>query len=383
MSSESVHNTEFNYDGAPIGAYVGVDDGYAGVKVAVWNPVTNEVSYGYVPSRVSRGIAVSSLGGDAIDAYVTRGETYTVSDQVGGGAMEPTRIESYPTSDINRVLVHHAMAAAGLGGKNVVMATGLPVAAYYRSGQTNSELIVEKIRSIASSIAPKTEERSLVRAIAHHQVYPQAIMAWCDYVMDEAGELIEGREHLRIGVVDVGGRTTDLAVVVHGQSGAIGIESGRSGSVDLGMLAVMDALRPMLLKRWPDVRTIADAALEQALRTRSLKIFGKHEDVGAEVDRASKDVAASLHAETQRHFGSGADLDAILYCGGGAAVLGSALSRYPHVQVLNDPVFANARGMLKYLRFVDPVTDPEKQLLAAAPPPAESNVVPVRKQAAG
>ena len=55
--------------------------------------------------------------------------------------------------------------------------------------------------------------------------------------------------------------------------------------------------------------------------------------------------------EAKRHFGSGADLDVILFVGGGAAFMSKLTSYFPNARVLPDPEYANARGMYKYLRL--------------------------------
>ena len=50
--------------------------------------------------------------------------------------------------------------------------------------------------------------------------------------------------------------------------------------------------------------------------------------------------------------GDAADLDFILFVGGGSAVLQDVISEYKHARVPKDPQFANARGMLKYMTYV-------------------------------
>ncbi|WP_240533981.1 hypothetical protein [Aeromonas veronii] len=52
------------------------------------------------------------------------GGAYTVNEHLQN--YEDTRFKEYPKSALNRVLVHHALRQAGFGGKNVVIATGLP-----------------------------------------------------------------------------------------------------------------------------------------------------------------------------------------------------------------------------------------------------------------
>ncbi|MGK9007660.1 plasmid segregation protein ParM domain-containing protein, partial [Citrobacter europaeus] len=57
------------------------------------------------------------------------GLDYTVSEYLPNA--DDTRFKDYPRSPLNRVLVHHALRVAGFGGKDVSIATGLPVSYYY------------------------------------------------------------------------------------------------------------------------------------------------------------------------------------------------------------------------------------------------------------
>ncbi|MEA2079736.1 MAG: plasmid stability protein StbA, partial [Pseudomonadota bacterium] len=60
-----------------------------------------------------------------------------------------------------------------------------------------------------------------------------------------------------------------------------------------------------------------------------------------------------LLAETQRQLGQGAELEHILFVGGGTVALAAHIRDwFPNQAVAEHPAFANARGMLKYLRYV-------------------------------
>jgi plasmid segregation protein ParM len=368
--------------------FVACDDGYSCIKLAIHDASASngagETRLFSLPSRVSRGVTMQSMAGDPLDAYSTSGgQIYTAAPQAAFVANEPTRIDSYATSDINRVLIHHALASAGLGGRDVLVGTGLPVSEYFRGNAVNGDYLREKMASIMAPIESLDQGIKLARVI-RQAVYPQAIMAWCDYVMDDEGGLIDGRDGLRIGVVDVGGRTSDFAVVSQSSTGAVSIERQRSGSAEIGMLSVADALTPLLKDRYPKLKAgISEALLDEAIRTGKVRQYGGRtlDDVTEEVQAAAADVAARLHLEAQRYLGAASDLDLILYCGGGSAVLGTALAQYPHVEVAADPAFANARGMLKYMRFVDP-TFSTPSVVEVAEAPVPSNVVPVRGAAA-
>ena len=60
-----------------------------------------------------------------------------------------------------------------------------------------------------------------------------------------------------------------------------------------------------------------------------------------------------IEQETRRRLGRGAELERVLFVGGGSVVLADAIRHwFPNQAIAPHPAFANARGMLKYLRYV-------------------------------
>ncbi|GAB3104260.1 hypothetical protein GCM10027217_27460 [Pseudomaricurvus hydrocarbonicus] len=65
-----------------------------------------------------------------------------------------------------------------------------------------------------------------------------------------------------------------------------------------------------------------------------------------------------LYTETRRKLGLGAELDRVLFVGGGSMALAEYIANwFPNQIVADHAAFANARGMLKYLQYV--CDDPE------------------------
>jgi hypothetical protein len=102
--------------------YVAIDDGFAAMKLIGERP-DGSVQYMEFPSIIRSGSdrAMASVFGDnnRIGYYQTEeGIFFTVSkDIVGDG----TRIPDFHISQMNRVLVNHALMAAGYGGLDVVV----------------------------------------------------------------------------------------------------------------------------------------------------------------------------------------------------------------------------------------------------------------------
>lgn len=358
-----------------------VDDGYARIKAAQF-AAPGVIATTWIPAVAKRGRLLTTADDRALGAYRVgedaSGEpvVFTVSPNLAGEA-EPTRIEAYPESDLNRALVHHVLCKAGAGGQDVALATGLPMSAYFNAGA-----IAGKQANLQKAVVAEGGEA--VANIKLHQVYPQALMAWVDHVLDATGEPIFDdvqkckRQDLRIGVVDVGGRTTDFAVV-HLDGTTPVIDRVRSGSVDLGLLEVVKRLRELILAEHK-LRDLPDAMVEAALADKSLRIYGQPYDVSKQVAQAAAETASRLVTETQTKLGSAADLDRVVYVGGGAVILRDALQTYPHVFVAEAPEFSNARGMLKYMAFIDPKTAGK---LAIADGAAVADLAARRASAAG
>ena len=68
---------------------------------------------------------------------------------------------------------------------------------------------------------------------------------------------------------------------------------------------------------------------------------------------ARRELVQRLHAETQRQLGRGAELERILFVGGGAVALAEDIRDwFPNQAIAPHPAFANARGCSGYLRYV-------------------------------
>jgi plasmid segregation protein ParM len=71
------------------------------------------------------------------------------------------------------------------------------------------------------------------------------------------------------------------------------------------------------------------------------------------VKEAKLELVTQLQVETRRQLGLGEALDTIIFVGGGSAALARDIAHWvPNQQIAEQPAFANARGMLKYLQYV-------------------------------
>ena len=322
---------------------VGIDDGFAYTKLALADGRLLAI-----PSRAQIGrskVSWISLAERRIFEYQTDGTVYSVGDVEAAA----TRFQGYACSGINRAIVQHALQEAGLEAAEVDAVSGLPVSAFYRnSGAKRQSAINDKQQNLLIPVQPLIEV--LAVEIVCHQVIPEALAAWYDYVIVEtngAARLDPARVSAPIAVVDIGGRTTDT-VVVRDQ----GILHQSSGSFEFGLLDVKQALADALQERF-DLESVADRLLTYAVQNRVVRLFGRDHNVRAEVSAAKQELVERIYAETRRQLGRAIELDTVLFVGGGAVALADHITDwFPNQRIAEQPAFANARGMLKFRQFV-------------------------------
>lgn len=328
-------------------AFVGVDDGHYAVKV-----VTEDGRCLSVPSRARAGRHLISWqpGGEDSEGglYTTdEGVAYTVHPHLGECA--DTRFRDFPKSDLNRVLVHHALRRAGFGGQPVSIATGLPVAYYYLGGVQNHALIAAKIANLAR---PVQCEEGPCAQIVRNVVTTEAIAAYFDAIMDMDGTPTAAYDETQagaVGVIDVGGKTTDCAVILPGGGH---VDTNRSGSSDVGVLQLSDAVEAKLRAQF-GFDNVPPRMVESAIATGFIRIYGRQEPVAKIIEDARQALAESIMSIVRSKIGNGKDLEWVLFVGGGSIVMRHYLmGHFPNARMPERPEYANARGMLKVAKFV-------------------------------
>lgn len=318
---------------------IGVDDGFAYVKLVDAN------GYRKYRSTVKAGAhAVAQIFGNEEDdtrGYITEGLPYTAGESISG---EDTRFDGYIGSPLNRVLVHHALHASGYAGKEVRIATGMPVESFYKGNDINSEAMTSKHASIAVPVEPMNGDKPVI--IKGNIVCSEGVAAFLDYFLDMDGNPVREMSEYPVGIVDIGGRTTDCVWVCPPSA----IDHSRSGTENVGVLDVMAAVENALRKEH-QLQNVSRLHLEHAISKGSIKVFGKDVDVRDIVNEAKNTVMERIMREVERKLGNGAELEAVIFVGGGSAMMPEIAKRYPNAMVPEHPEFANARGMYKYLRY--------------------------------
>ena len=288
---------------------IGLDDGYAYTKLAL-----PDGRLMVIPSRARVGRANVTWLNEArhkIAEYETDSTRYAAGEIDG----EPTYFDGYPFSGLNRVIVQHGMQQAKLGGHSVHAVSGLPVSAFYlKDGSQRAETVEKKRASLKQPVDPI--DGRLAASIAFHDVIPEALAAWYDTVItDTAAQVTLDESASRRP--DRRGRYRRTHHRLRGRR-----RPGR-GARRLGLPALRAVGReeagggghPRQVPTW---RWSASARWTRRCKKGTVRLYGQDQDISALVREAKQQVVERLHAETRRQLGSGAELDRVLFVGGGS-----------------------------------------------------------------
>lgn len=331
-------------------AFVGCDDGHFGVKLVTENQ-DGSLLQTYVHSRVASGAQVISMNDGEDNMYQAEdGQNYTVSETL---PHIDTRFADYGLSDINRVLVNHALIKAGMSGMDVRLVTGLPVDDFFIANKPNADFIERKVKSLTEKTVVNKNDSIRCARVIGHVVQPEAIAAFYDLLINNDGsankELEELVAHNAIGIIDIGGKTTDSAVIVNGGKG---IDPARSGTSAIGGLSLNVAVEQRLKDAF-QLSQLSSTQVEKAVLTGSLRVFGKDNDCSALVNEEKKVLADQIIVATKRKMRDAADLEKVYFVGGGSLLLKDQLKDlFPHAEFVADPQFSNARGMFKIAKYL-------------------------------
>lgn len=320
---------------------VGVDDGYARIKLRGDGPDGRTIDTAIASSARAGRHALADLGGNGqVAAYETNeGESFTVTEKLVG---EDTKFDGFHTSRLNRVLVQHALIQAGFAGQDVLLFCGVPVADYFKNSQRNDELIRYKAENLKGGVTPA--DGSEPARIVDVQVGAQAVASFFEDTFDEQGRPRPGRDpQADVAVVDVGGRTTDIATILGGQQ----IDQGRSGTRNLGVLDVHDEIAERLRIEFGIEGALPGRMLDDAVRSGRVQLWGQVRDVSDLVDTVLTEHEHGLLRELQRRLGDAATVERVLVVGGGAHLFGRLAKQLPNAVIPDQPETANARGLFK------------------------------------
>ena len=326
--------------------FAGIDDGHRDLKIKLSNG--ERIS---MPSRAASGITNKiSINGSSsgVFSYNTDNGSFSLGDI---GQADETAYDDYPFSPQNRVIVAHGFRSLNLNeSDHVYGVSGLPLKRYYLRGMPNSQVILAKKENLMKRDVEGVDGYRPA-PIIKHDVVSEGIAAWISYILqrDDSGKINIDRDRLkeRIAIIDIGGRTLDIAVVKNWD-----LDGDRSGTEEVGMISILNGVKERLTDEFDGIH-LSDEQIDQAINTKRIKVYGEFHDVAPIVDASILSTVNILQSSVKRRLKQSGDIDHVFFVGGTTKFLETHLSGwFKNQSIMEDPVFANADGMLKFAEFV-------------------------------
>lgn len=323
---------------------IGIDDGFAETKIVLPDGTSFRM-----PSQARAGeLKEIAINGGRVDGtgYRTPDNCYVVGDLREN---DPTSFDEYPLSSMNRVIVSHALRAAGVPGDAQVFAcSGLPVKSYYTKGRLNQDLVKAKTANLMKNDVLAIDGEALPK-IVKHTVLSEGIASWMDHVLQLDGDQLVMNQELarrRTAIIDIGGRTLDIAVVQDSK-----LDMSRSSTINVGMLLVREIMTESIREEFDINPTVEQ--MNKVIATQQLKMYGENVSVESMMSDARATAISRIQHEVMRCLGKASDIDEVIFVGGTVAAFADQIQGwFPHQRIGHDPAFSNARGMMKYGSYV-------------------------------
>ncbi len=318
---------------------VGIDIGYSSVK-AVAGP-DRLVTFPSVVGTPDRArFAVNST-----DRHIIINLPGEKSWLVGEGAISQSRFvdrredrDWIVSNAYRRLMLAGFTEVTAAAWCELVVVTGLPVAFYSADKDALRDRFLGQHRVVREG------RRAQTFLVTECRVIPQPFGALLAEALNDQGRIVnQDLATGAVGVIDIGGKTTNLLSV--NRLAEIGRETA---SINLGAWDVARAVREHLTDYCPSLE-LRDHQVIDAIVKRRMRYFGTDVDLGDVIDATLEPMADQVIALATQLWNGAAGLEAILLAGGGALLLKPYLTRaFPHVRAVENPVFANALG---YWRF--------------------------------
>jgi plasmid segregation protein ParM len=247
-------------------------------------------------------------------------------------------------TDSARILAIATAAELTDSDEPIAVVTGLPISTYRQKADELERLLRDRHSFIAIG-ADGTRARRVIE-IRDVKVIPQPFGSMYDMVLDDAGS-VGDRQLLqqKVGIVDVGFRTSDLTVSDRGtflERASISTETGvgRAFATIAGKIREKSGVSVELYR------------LYEAMDEGRIKIRGESFDLSKLIEHVLTQLATDIASDANRLWADEWDMDAIVITGGGGAVLAPYLTPLLSGRVLpvdgsRDARLNNVRGFWK------------------------------------
>ena len=319
----------------------GVDIGYGFTKVAGVDRIPR-----VIPSIVGSNEELSYRSdiGDRIKIapLTLNGQSYLVGEAAKRFSRHRYRIfdSTWAESPYYLLLFVSALTMMKIdrsADEPMAVVTGLPVSHY-------TQQRVEQLQELlgqAHMVQALSGETSVT--VEKVKVIPQPFGSYFDLVLNDDGKLKEPEKiRERVGIIDIGFQTTDLALATPQ------FVEASSGSLEVGVRSVADQLSRDLSKTHSITLDTTEA--EEVLRHGSMRIYGEIVDLSEMIEIRTREVAEVILSFAHSLWGRGERLDRLILSGGGAIIFRSYFSGYRNLHIPSEPSLSNVRGYLKLAR---------------------------------
>lgn len=321
--------------------FIGLDIGYSAVKCKSSTGQFTFPSVVGTPEKSQFSLSDSSIPN--ILSYRNQNYNY------GNEALLHSRITSrketrnWFQSDQYMVLLNAALyrATKGKSNENLVVVTGLPVS-FYESDRKEMKTKFEGTHVVTMYQRPAVQIR-----IKRCFVIPQVMGTLLDAALNDEGNIADIEIAMgRIGVIDIGGKTTNM---LHAYK--LGDIHSETIGLDIGGWDIVRAVRPLVEERTPDTAW-SDHEIAKVVIDKSIRFKGENIDMAGEVDSILNPMAEKIADEANRLWSG--KIEQILLSGGGALMMGDRLMEmidHGKIRVVENSEFANVRGYYKAAMF--------------------------------
>lgn len=231
----------------------------------------------------------------------------------------------------------------------VNLITGLPIGYYKEYKDDLAKLLAGDHKVVVTDPSGKRSEK--VIKIMQVRAIPQPLGSLFNLMLNDAGLLAEKRfVHEKVGIIDVGFKTTDFTV-----SDRMRYSERGSRTTDTGISRAFTVIASKLREK--SKVNIELYRLYEAVERGSIKIRGTEYNLREITDQVFGQLAATIANDADRLWSDDWDIDTIVLTGGGGAVLSKYLQPLVEGQVVTvdatkDARFCNVRGYWKFGRHL-------------------------------
>jgi len=227
-------------------------------------------------------------------------------------------------------------------GASLRLVVGLPVSFYGDKAKVQASLV-------GQHTFQRLGRNRQTLTVEECRVIPQGFGAILAEYLNDNGKVANAEMAGRIGVIDVGGKTTGYIM-----SDKLRQVDRLSESADFGGWSVVSRVWDYLKSEYPGL-TIDQYALVDHVISKTIKVKGVDVDLTDVVNSAADDLAMDVIGKARAMWNGAEAIDSILVCGGAANLVGAhILRKYDHARVVESPTFANAVGFYRFAKMVFP-----------------------------